>query len=404
MQVKKKKDHYTQTAENLMAHEKSDAIKIDHLAFAFPISALRHCRKAGEIKPDIELATSYKKSFFTNNNIPQIKRVKRNGIYPKPPVIKSSQALNLEEYEAHKNMVAMLMTDFYEETLKVWVNKVLGFEISPMRGRGLHGYKDSMTLRANGLDVGFIGVGGQRDTIYFQISGTGCKHLFSHTTPFVVHHWLSKVFTVTHLSRIDLAFDDFDNNFDCDYARKAYIDGWFSTSNTNRGFKADINENHKYRYDSKMKKIFSQEMICVGSRKSIIYWRIYNKKLEQGIKQDNFSWYRSEAELKKWTVDCLLNLAATFAGLCPFAASVDLDKGIRTKAMTKAKEICLDVAARIRHVRRSAGRALGDVLEAFEGDISKTMGLILPEETGGKLGIPPTYQQLINHVTEVQHV
>ncbi|ASM48802.1 phage replication initiation protein [Pseudoalteromonas espejiana DSM 9414] len=402
MQVKKKKDHYTQTAENLMAHEKSDAIKIDHLAFAFPISALRYCRKAGEIKPDIELVTGYKKSFFTNNNIPQIKRVKRNGLYPKPPVIKSSQALNLEQYEAHKNMVSMLMADFYEETLKVWVNKVLGFEISPMRGRGLHGYKDSMTLRANGLDVGFIGVGGQRDTVYFQISGTGCKHLFSHTTPFVMHHWLSKVFTVTHLSRIDLAFDDFDNNFDCDYAEKAYKDGWFRTSD--RGPTADINENHKYKYDSKMKKIFSQEMICVGSRKSIIYWRIYNKKLEQGIKQDNFSWYRSEAELKKWTVDCLLNLAATFAGLCPFAASVDLDKGIRTKAMSKAKEICLDVASRVRHVRRSAGRALGDVLEAFEGDISKTMGLILPEETGGKLGIPPTYQQLINHVTEVQHV
>ena len=69
--------------------------------------------------------------------------------------------------------------------------------------------------------------------------------------------------------------------------------------------------------------------------------------------------------------------------------------------MSKAKEVCLDIASRVRHIRRSAGKALGDVLEVFEGDISKTMGLILPEETGGKLGIPLTYQQLINQVTEV---
>jgi len=402
MKVRNKKDVYTQTAEALIAHEKSDAIKIDHLAFAFPISALRHCRKAGAANLQMELVTGYKKSFFDNKDVPQITRIKRHGIYPKPPVIKSSQAFGIDEYEAHKEKVSELMTDFYERTLKVWVNHVLGFEMSPMRGRGLHGYKDSMTLRANGVEVGFIGLGGQRDTIYFQISGTGCKSLFSHTTPFVMHHWLSKVFTVTKLSRIDLAFDDFDENFDCDYAEKAYKDGWFRTSN--RGPAPVINPNHKYTYDTDLNKVYTQEMVCVGSRKSLVYWRIYNKKLEQGIKQDDLSWYRSEAELKKWSVDSLLNLAATFAGLCPFAGSVDLDKGVRTKAMSKAKEICLDVASRVRHVRRSAGKALGDVLEAFEGDISKTMGLILPEETGGKLGIPPTYQQLINQVTEVQHV
>jgi phage replication initiation protein len=398
----KKKDVYSSTAEALLSHEKSEAIKIDHLAFAFPISSLRHCRKAGAANLTMDLITGYKKSFFNDKDVPLTKRIKRTGIYPQPPVIKATEALGIDEYEAHKEKTDALMRDFYERTLKVWVNAVLGFEMSPMRGRGLHGYKDSMTLRANGVDVGFIGLGGQRDTIYFQISGTGCKHLFSHTSPFVMHHWLSKVFTITKLSRVDLAFDDFDENFDCDYAEKAYKDGWFRTAN--RGPSPEINPNHKYTYDTDLNKVFTQEMVCVGSRKSILYWRIYNKKLEQGIKQDDLSWYRSEAELKKWSVDCLLNLAATFAGLCPFASSVDLDKGVKTKAMSKAKEICLDVASRVKHVRRSAGKALGDILEVFEGDISKTMGLILPEETGGKLGIPPTYQQLINQVIEVKHV
>jgi len=94
-----------------------------------------------------------------------------------------------------------------------------------MRGRGLHGYKDSMTILANGIEVGYVGIGGQRDTVYFQISGQGCKYLFTYTTPFVIHHWLAKVFSCTRLSRIDLAFDDYDNNFNCDYAEKAYRDG-----------------------------------------------------------------------------------------------------------------------------------------------------------------------------------
>lgn len=401
MKLRNKKDVYTQTAEDLLAAEKSDAIKIDWLAFAIPIPALRYCRKAGFANFSTEV-TQYKKSFFTNKNIPQVKRTKSLNIYPELPVIKSIHVSNVDEHETYVNQTADLMTGFYERTLKIWVNNILGFEMSPMRGRGLHGYKDSMTLRANGVDVGFIGIGGQGNTLYFQISGTGCKYLFSHTTPFVMHHWLSKVFGIARLGRIDLAFDDFDENFDCDYAEKAYIDGWFRTSN--RGPSPEANPNNKYTYDADLNKVFTQEMVCVGSRKSDVYWRIYNKKLEQCIKQDDFSWYRSEAELKRWPVDALLNVAATFAGLCPFAGSLDLEKGVRTKTMSKAKEICLDVAARVRHVRRSAGKALGDILEAFEGDISKTMGLILPSETGGKLGIPPTYQQLINQVTGVQHV
>lgn len=394
MKKQNKKDVYSATADSLIEHKvnafkglnkdhlkiqaaKFDAIKVDHLAFSFPISELRQCRKSGQIG----------KTFRT-----QVK-------YPNYPEFKACHSINLEDLEKHKNETAELLRDFYERTLKTWVNEVLGFEMSPMRGRGLHGYKDSMTLRSNGVEVGFIGLGGQRDTIYFQISGTGCKSLFEHTTTFVLHHWLSKVFTITKLSRIDLAFDDFDNNFNCDYAEQAYKDGWFRSSN--RGQSPSINPNNKYTYDNDLNKVFTQEMVCVGSRTSLIYWRIYNKKLEQGIKQQDLSWYRSEAELKKWSVDCLLNLAATYAGLCPFSGSINLEKGIKTKSMSKAKEVCLDIAARVRHVRRSSGKALGDILEILEGDISKTIGLILPDDTGGKLGFPPTYKQLINQVIEV---
>ncbi|PHR81619.1 MAG: hypothetical protein COA59_15565 [Colwellia sp.] len=397
----KKKDIYSNKANELMAHKKSDNIKIDFLAFTFPISALRHCSKAGRINFPHEM-TVIKKDFFSKKDVHHTVNFKNYGIWPEVPEIKWRKVKNLEEHELMHAEFKATMLKFYEETLKIWAGEVLGFDISPMRGKGFQGYKDSATLRFLGKDVGFVCIGGQRDTIHFQISGTGCKSLFEHTTPFVIHHWLHRVFSVSKLSRIDLAYDDFDNNFNCDYAEKAYIDGFFRTSN--RGPAPLCEPRNKYTYEAKLNKllkVFSQEMFCVGSRSSAVYWRIYNKKLEQGIKQDDLTWYRSESELKKWDVDALLNPAATFAGLCPFAASIDLDKGVKTKAMSKVKEVCLDVAARVRHVRRSAGKALGDILEIFQGDIEHTMGLILPEETGGKLGIPSTYQQLINTVIEV---
>jgi phage replication initiation protein len=169
----------------------------------------------------------------------------------------------------------------------------------------------------------------------------GCKHLFSHTTPSVLHHWLSKIFTVSKLSRIDLTFDAFDGNFDCDYAVKAHENGLFRASS--RGRYPEISSKNKYSNGTDLKNVLTQEMICVGSRKSIVYWRIYNKKLQQAIKQDNFSWYRSEVELKKCTVDSLLDIAATFADLCSFAESFDLDKGARIKAMSNATKLSLVV-------------------------------------------------------------
>ncbi|MGL1956077.1 MAG: replication initiation factor domain-containing protein [Colwellia sp.] len=396
---KRKDVYYNKKADSLISHKKSNNIKIDYLAFTFPISALRHCRTAGSVNIATKIITGTKKSFFTDKEVSQTKLIKSHGIWLEPPVIKSVETTGIEQYEAHKEYVDNQMRDFYEKTLKIWIEHVLGFELSPTRGKGFNGYTDSMNLRFMGKDVGFIALGGQRNTVHFQISGTGCKALFEYTTPFVLHHWLAKVFSITKLRRVDLCFDDFDNNFNCDYAKKAYMDGFFRTSN--RGPSPVCSPRNDYTYDSNLNEVYTQEMLCVGSRKSDLFWRIYNKKLEQGLKQDDLTWYRSEAELKRWDIDCLLNPAATFAGLCPFAASIDLDKGIKTKAMNKAKEVCLDVAARVRHVRRSAGKALGDILEIFHGDIEHTMGLILPEDTGGKLGIPSTYQQLINSVIKV---
>lgn len=368
-------------ADNLINQRisgKSESVKIDHLAFSFPLTSLRHCHKAG----------------FAGHSS------KNQPYFPLPPKIESIKGKTHEDIEKNMLFVKSQMADFYTRSLKIFISHALGFECSAPRDKGFHGYSNSMTLKTDrGVDVGFVGIGGQNDTVFIQISGAGCKHLFDYTTTFILHHWLNTVLSISYLSRIDLAKDDYDGNFDCNYAHTAYLDGAFRTG---KGGKMPvIKDASEYVYDRNMKKVFDVEMICVGKRTSPIYWRVYNKKLEQKLHKEDLIWYRSEAELKKWSVDALLDVDAVFAGLNVFAQSMEKTRGVRTKSMSKSKEACIELASRVRWFRHAAGRALGDVLQLVDGDISKAIGLLLPDQAvGEKLGIPPTYKNLISHVLE----
>jgi len=357
---------------------KKDAVKVDHLAFSFPLSSLRHCHRAG----------------FAGTT------AKKQHIFPLPPKIKDIESKKIDELELHRLQVSNQLSEFYTKTLKVFIEHVLGFYIEVPRGKGFHGYTDSLTMRTEtGIEVGFVGMGGQNDTAYIQISGTGCKYLFSQTTPFVLHHRLNTVLSINFLSRIDLAKDDYDNVFNCEYAATAYKDGIFRTGKGGR--MPVIKLCDEFIFDENGGRVFDVEMVCVGKRTSPVFWRVYNKKLEQKIDDDRLSWYRSEVELKKWSVDALLNADLAFAGINGFSQSLSTVEGVRTKSMNKTKEACLSLVSRVRWYRHAAGRALNDVLELVNGDISKAFGLLLPDKfINETLGIPPTHKELLNHVLE----
>lgn len=373
------KKPYSALAERLIdkrIKKENEQVKIDHLAFSFRLSELRHCAKAG----------------FSACSVNTL-------LFPQMPKIENHTAQSDESIQRHKEFVSNQLADFYIKTLTVFVEYVLGFELSLPRDKGFHGYKNSITLLAgNGSEVGFIGIGGQQDTVYIQISGQGCQYLFSHINNFDLHHWLSKVLSITHLSRVDLACDDYDQNFDCRYAHSAYREGWFRTGKG--GKMASMKIADEFTYDNDFNKIFSVEMINIGQRSSPVYWRIYNKKLEQGIQESELVWYRSEVELKKWNVDALLNPDLAFAGINKFAQSMINNVGIRTKSMSKSKQVCLELASRVKWFRHASGKALVDILEILDGDIEAAIGMILPDKSGQKLGIPPTHKQLINYALE----
>lgn len=347
----------------------SKNVIVDHLGFTLPISSFKNLERAGS------------------------DATKRNQ-WAKMPSVKSWS--DIQDPVLREKAIEQFNQDSYDvlsERMKQFSFQVLGFTVSPPRDKGLHGYQNSFRLldSTGRIELGFIGIGGNQNTVYFQISGTGCNHLFDHISSFSLHFWLAKVLQISHLTRIDLAYDCFDGNFDCDYAINAYHDNAF------QGFKGGplprISPCPEYQGSELVGYI-----VKVGSRKSNTYWRIYDKAAEQGLKGQ--VWYRSEVELKNFNVDALINPAKSFAGLNRFAASMNLENGSHLRV--SVKRAALDMAGRIRWVKQQCGRTLSDILETFHGDISATLGAVL-DERGGKFSIPDTQSNLLNmHLMEME--
>ncbi|MEZ9019687.1 replication initiation factor family protein, partial [Vibrio lentus] len=176
-------------------HDEIRPVQVDHLAFSFSYGSLRHLDSSNE-------------QDFINMQFPEFKKRTVNGRLNSPEAIEKS-------IESHRNKCRKVLADRFDE----FMSKVFNFRISPMRGRGLHGYEDSMVIydSTGTVECGLVGVGGNNDTVYVQINGTGCAKLFDFTTHKKVHWWLS-LLGITRLARLDLCVDDYTGIFDCKYA------------------------------------------------------------------------------------------------------------------------------------------------------------------------------------------
>lgn len=345
-------------------------VKIDHLAFSFPYSALRHLDKTND------------KDFYSLQ-FPEYRAPRTQG-----PQAEEDAITN------YKNKVRKVLAHRFDE----FMFKAFGFRISTMRGRGLHGYEDSMNIfdSTGTVDCGLIGIGGNQDTVFVQINGTGCKHLFSHTTPQKIHWYLSNIIGITRLARLDLCVDDYSGVFDCQYAEKCFYEGAFRTAPQGRG--PTMVPHKRVSQTGEL----SEEATLVGSRKSTVYWRVYNKKLEQHITDPNVIWYRNEVELKKCNIDLLASPAAAFSGLCDFAASIEPTEGLKIQ-LTK-KSVGLEFFGRIAWVRRQCGVALAEVIAMCDGDLGEAFGMLVPHkhrrEGFTAMGVPDSYQKMMNKIME----
>lgn len=342
--------------------KREQAIIVDHLAFSTPISAFRHLEHANQ-----QDKKRWKK-------IPKQNWSKIKDINVRDELIKNWQA----DYK-----------DCMYQRFVQFINEIFGMRVTPLSEKGFFGYTNSAKLLAKNapIELGYIGFGGNNDTIYVQVSGEGCKHLFSKISPYVLHAWLSKVLYINKLNRIDLAYDDYDGNYSIQYAEKAYDDDAFKSPNGGRAPKCTtICE----RTSGKI----SGHTFSVGSRKSTVYWRIYDKALEQNAPEGT-TWFRNEVELKQVNTDVLSNPAKSFAGINRFSQSINLEHGVRFDSIKK-KSI-LDFNSKIIWAKRQCGRTISDILETLDGDINAVLGLLC-DNRGGKFNLPDTYSNLLNHL------
>ncbi|HCM0806216.1 TPA: replication initiation factor domain-containing protein [Vibrio parahaemolyticus] len=379
------------TATNILKKFDEQSVHIDYLCFTFAVKDLRHCHDAVRRLHKHEEYKGFAKSGL-------LQRHCRAPKFPAPPVFNPTVAQTSDEIDAYNKAFDICYRNYLEDCLRIFTNQVLGLSLSAPRGLGFQFYTESMKLTSpDGEDFcGFVGIGGNNDTVHFQINGTGCKHVFARRPTWSLHDWLTNVLGVQTLARVDLAYDDYDGIFDCEYAYKAWRDDCFRTAERGRG--PVLHEDMTIASIGKDgKPIYTKEQYSIGSRTSRIYWRIYNKALEQKLANTGLVWYRSEVELKKWNVDVLLNPAGAYAALNDFSASISTAKKFNTKPVP-TKRAALDLLASAHWMRRQYGKILNSLIEFHEGDIETVVGSLVRD--GTKFTFPDTYGKLVTHILE----
>lgn len=358
------------------------SVFIDWLAFTAPFSAMK------------DVNTFQEKGFEWRKfkSLPSYRHYKNSNVYR----ISESYDLfpNVENEFMSEEQKEQYLNDVfncYFSRLRTWLSSVFGLYMGAPLGYGGHFYTDSASLYSDDGGCERYGVvfwGGNNDSFYVQINGHGCTHVFSGTTPQKIHKWLSFL-DITDIKRIDLATDDYDGIFTCESAKLAFQDDAFYCG---KGPKPGKDESLKTDANGKIQK----EMISIGSRQSRIYWRIYNKAAEQKI---SGVWYRSEVELKKVSIDILLDITGIYVGLCDYSAQINSRKPQPIPKLLGRKAID-SIEAKVRWLRKQASANIAKVFHFFNGDINTVLSMIIREEHISdmklKFDIPPIYQKLLN--------
>ncbi|EHA1743948.1 hypothetical protein JHQ11_004754 [Salmonella enterica subsp. enterica serovar Javiana] len=338
-----------------------NVVRVDALSFSFNVSYMRDLSQWHEFKS----VSGY------NGVLPEFPNA------PSQIDFRTGLALSADDYQRQLDDYLHEHYSAVYQRIFLFFDRIFGLSVGPVRSRGMQGYSHSCRLFSpdGKHECGWLMFGGiaQKNTAHVQLSGVGCRHLFMHTTPYLLWNTLRGL-GVTRLSRVDLCFDDFTGNFSTDYALTAYDDRAFLTGAGGCIQQLDI---RRPRAGDRLK----GDTIYVGARKSRIYWRIYDKALEQNL--DGVSWFRSEVELKKVTVDVLSNVDAYFVGICDYSASV-ISKHIEhvQKLPPDERRVqenllpCLELLGRVKRVRRQFAKIAGDVLDIFDGDTGAAFGLL----------------------------
>lgn len=209
-----------------------------------------------------------------------------------------------------------------------------------------------------GNKCGFVCVGGQRNTYLVMLNGTGCN--------MATLGWEKRLYTFLNnvakrgkITRIDIAHDDFDGkNINVDWGNMQDGLGGFSCGNRqpNIEFKGNWKRpNGRGR------------TLCIGSRESGKYLRLYEKGRAEGDPDDN--WQRAEVEFKSrdriLPYDMLLAPSEYFIAAYPCFEFLAEDKQpARIKTMVKTAQI--NVKASVKTIKHQFGKYINFLKKIYE--------------------------------------
>ena len=268
------------------------------------------------------------------------------------------------------------VTEARIEMIRRWLAAEFGLHLGVFRGYGRYNYHDHAPLYAyndtDRTELGILYVGGNEGTVFIQINGHGCQHVFSGTSPEHLHKWFTHL-GIVKLQRLDLCVDDFDDVFTVEHAFSDFKNDAFYRG---RGRRISGVKGKGYKYTTG-----DEESLRIGSRKSLLFWRIYNKALQLGL---DLTWNRSEVELKEVTVDILLDIPGFFTGLCAYAAQLNPAKP-RTinpfnPSLSDTRKAMNSYDSSVKWLRNQGSKKLAAVLHVLGGDIDAFIKTVIKEE------------------------
>lgn len=163
------------------------------------------------------------------------------------------------------------------------------FKLLPMIA-GIHHYKHGFYIKNSlGETLGTVGIGGQNNTVFFGITGTGCKCAddgFENR----LYEFLKQA-PNARITRIDLAHDDLQGNYSSfDFANEQETELKFMLPKARN--RPAVTIHGEYKHKDPLGKGLT---LNVGSRKNGKVIRCYEKGKQLGDKES--TWFRSELEM-----------------------------------------------------------------------------------------------------------
>lgn len=220
------------------------------------------------------------------------------------------------------------------------LESIFGFGITSKRDMGMNYYKESWVL---GDDMGYVCLGGQRNTMLVTLTGQGCTHAILGWEK-RLYEFLANTAVRPSISRIDLAHDDFDGKYlSVDWADAQWDVRGFNT--TGGGRKPYIEHVGNWRQPTGQGRT-----LAIGRRTSGKFFRCYEKGRQLG--DVTSEWCRAELELKSSDriipLDILVCPSDYFSGAYPcFEHFAHIKTQKRIKLKEKVCQIVTEAAIKV---------------------------------------------------------